>query len=75
MIYHRLETIVHGLWLLSFVEDEPSKLSLHHLPFGDLGDFITFCAVLSTSQISFALFNPCTMVYSLHKEASSMVVP
>jgi hypothetical protein len=42
MVHHCLELVVHVLLLLSFIEDEPSQLSLDHLPFGDLGDFVTF---------------------------------
>jgi hypothetical protein len=42
LVHHRLESVVHSLWLLSFVEDEPFELSLDQLPFGDLGDTVTF---------------------------------
>jgi hypothetical protein len=42
LVHHCLELVVHGLWLFSFVDDEPSEFSLYHIPFGDLGHFITF---------------------------------
>jgi hypothetical protein len=42
LVHHCLEPIVYSLWLLSIVEHEPSLFSLDHLPFGDLGDMITF---------------------------------
>jgi hypothetical protein len=75
LVHHGLEPVVHGLWLFSFVEDEPTKFSLDCFLLGDLGDFVPMCAVLRTSQISLALFNPCTLLYSsLHKEARSMEV-
>jgi hypothetical protein len=37
LIYQGLESVVHGLWLLSLVEDEPTELPLDRLPFGDFG--------------------------------------
>jgi hypothetical protein len=36
------ESVVHGLWLLSLVEDESTELPLDHLPLGDLGHLIPF---------------------------------
>jgi hypothetical protein len=75
LIDHGLETVVHGLQLFSFVEDESTELSLDHLPLGALGHLVPFCAVLRTSQISLAFFNPCTLLYSSqHKEARSIEV-
>jgi hypothetical protein len=37
-----LEPVVHGLWLLSLVEDESTVLPLGRLPFGDLGHLVPF---------------------------------
>jgi hypothetical protein len=75
LIHHSLEPVVHGLWLFSFVEDELTEFSLDCFPLGDLGYFTPLCTVLRTSQISLALFNPCTLLYSsLHKEARNMEV-
>jgi hypothetical protein len=39
---HRLEPVVHGLWLFSFVEDESTELSLDRLSLGDLGHLVPF---------------------------------
>ena len=38
------EPVVHGLWLLSLVEDESTELPLDRLPLGDLGHLISFLA-------------------------------
>jgi hypothetical protein len=37
-----LEPVVHGLWLLTLVEDESTELPLDRLPLGDLGHLIPF---------------------------------
>jgi hypothetical protein len=37
-----LEPVVHGLWLLSLVEDESTELPLDCLPFGDFGHLVPF---------------------------------
>jgi hypothetical protein len=42
LIHHGLEPVVHGLWLLSFVEDESTKFSLDRLALGDLGHLVPF---------------------------------
>jgi hypothetical protein len=73
LVDHCLEPVVHGLRLFSFVEDEPIELPLDCLALGDLGHLIPSCAVFSTSKISLALFNPCTLLYSSrHKEVRSI---
>jgi hypothetical protein len=41
LIHQGLEPVVHGLWLLSLVEDEMTELPLDRLPFGDLGHLIS----------------------------------
>jgi hypothetical protein len=41
LIHQGLEPVVHGLWLLSLVEDEPTELPLDRLPLGDLGHLIS----------------------------------
>jgi hypothetical protein len=75
LVHQGLEPVVHGLWLLSLVEDELTKLPLDYFPLGDLGHFVSFVRGFSTSQISLALFNPCTLLYSSrHREARSIVV-
>jgi hypothetical protein len=73
LVDHRLEPVVHGLRLLPFVEDESTEFSLDRFALGDLVTSSPSCAVLRTSQISLALFNPCTLLYSSqHKEARSI---
>jgi hypothetical protein len=42
LIHQGLEPVVHGLWLLSLVEDESTELPLDHFPLGDLGHLIPF---------------------------------
>jgi hypothetical protein len=42
LVDHRLEPVVHGLWLLSFVEDESTKFSLDRFALGDLGHLVPF---------------------------------
>jgi hypothetical protein len=75
LVDHRLEPVVHGLRLFSFIEDESTELSLDHLPLGDLGYLVPSCAVLRMSQIYLAFFNPCTLLYSSrHKDARSIEV-
>jgi hypothetical protein len=37
-----LEPVVHCLWLLSLVEDEPTELPLDRLSFGDFGHLVSF---------------------------------
>ena len=37
LVDHRLEPVVHGLRLFSFVEDESTEFSLDRLALGDLG--------------------------------------
>jgi hypothetical protein len=75
MVHQGLEPVVHCLWLLSLIEDESTEFSLDRFALGDLGHLVPFVRRLETSQISLALFNPCTLLYSsLHKEARSIVV-
>jgi hypothetical protein len=40
LVHHGLEPVVYGLWLFSFVEDEPTEFSLNCFLLGDLGDFV-----------------------------------
>jgi hypothetical protein len=42
LIDHRLEPVVHGLWLFPFVEDEPTEFSLDCFTLGDLGHLVPF---------------------------------
>jgi hypothetical protein len=42
LVDHCLESVVHCLWLFSFVEDESTEISLDHLALGDFGHLIPF---------------------------------
>jgi hypothetical protein len=42
LVHHGLEPVVHRLWLLSLVEDEPTELPLDCLPLGDLCHLVPF---------------------------------
>ena len=42
LVDHCLEPVVYCLWLLSFVEDKSTELSLDRFPLGDLGHLIPF---------------------------------
>jgi hypothetical protein len=42
LVDHRLESVVHGLWLFPFIEDESIEFSLDHFTLGDLGHLIPF---------------------------------
>jgi hypothetical protein len=42
LIDHRIEPIVHGLQLFSFVKDESTEFSLDRLPLGDLDHLVPF---------------------------------
>jgi hypothetical protein len=62
------------LWLLSFVEDESTELSLD-LAFGDLGHLVPFVRRFEDVPNLFGIFNPHTLLYSSrHKEARSIEV-
>ena len=40
LVHHRLELVVHLLWLFSDVEGEPSEISFNYLHLGDLVTFV-----------------------------------
>jgi hypothetical protein len=73
LVHYGLEPVVHGLRLFPFIEDESTEFTLNCLALGDLRHFVPF--VRGMSQISLALLNPCTLLYSSrHKEARSVEV-
>jgi hypothetical protein len=75
LVGHCFEPVVHCLWLLSFVENESTELSLDRFVFGDLGHLVPFMFRLEDIPNFFDLFNPCTLLYSSrHKEARSIEV-
>jgi hypothetical protein len=75
LVDHRLELVIHCLWLLSFVEDESTEFSLDRFALGDLGHLVPFMRRLEDVPNFLAFFNPCTLLYSSqHKEARSIEV-
>jgi hypothetical protein len=75
LVDHRLEPVVHCLWLLSIVEDESTEFSLDRLAFGDLGHLVPFVRRFEDVPNFFSIFNPCTLLYSSgHKATMSIEV-
>jgi hypothetical protein len=42
LVHHCFESVIHSLWLLSFVEDESAELSLDRLTLDDFGHLVPF---------------------------------
>jgi hypothetical protein len=42
LVDHRLESVVHFLWLFSFVEDKSTEFSLDCFALGDYGHLVPF---------------------------------
>jgi hypothetical protein len=53
LVDHHFESIVHCLWLLSFVGDESTELSFDRLALGDFGHLIPFMRRLEDIPIFF----------------------
>jgi hypothetical protein len=70
LIHHCLEPIVHGLWLFSFVEDQPTEFSLDHFTLGDLGHFVPFMCRLEDVPNFFGTFQPLHLVVVLSTQGS-----
>jgi hypothetical protein len=51
-----LEPVVHGLWLLSLVEDESTEFSLDRFALGDLGHLVPFVRCLEDVPNFFGTF-------------------
>jgi hypothetical protein len=54
LVDHRLESVAQCLWLLSFIEDESTELSIDGLALGDLGHLVPLMRRLEDVQISLA---------------------
>ena len=65
LVHHGLEPMLHGLWLFSFVEDEPVDFSLNCFLFGGLGDFVPFVCRLEDVPNFFGTFQPLHLVVLL----------
>jgi hypothetical protein len=70
LVEHRLEPVVHCLWLLSFVEDESTELSLDRFTLGDLGHLIPFMHRLEDVPNFFGTFKPLHFVILLSTQGS-----
>jgi hypothetical protein len=64
-IHQGFEPVVHGLWLLSLVEDESTELPLDRLPFGDLGHLISLVCGLEYVPNLLGTFQPMHLIILL----------
>jgi hypothetical protein len=75
LVHQGLQAVVHVLWLFPLAKPEATEFPSIVSRLVILVTSSPSCAVLSTSQISLALFNPCTLLYSSRlREARSIVV-
>jgi hypothetical protein len=65
LVHHCLKPVVHGLWLFSFVKDDPTGFSLDCFSLGDLGYFIPFVRCLEDVPNFFGTFQPLHLVVLL----------
>jgi hypothetical protein len=65
LIRQGLEPVVHGLWLLSLVEDEPTELPLDRLSLGDLCHLIPFVRDLEHIPNLFGTLQPLHLIILL----------
>jgi hypothetical protein len=65
LIDHRLEPVVHCLWLFSFVEDESIEFSLDRLVLGDLGHLVPFMRRFEDVSNFFGIFQPLHLIILL----------
>ena len=70
LVHHCLKPVVHGLWLFSFVEDEPTKFSLDRFPLGDLFHFVSFVRRLEDVSNFFGTLQPLHLVVLLSTQGS-----
>jgi hypothetical protein len=65
LIDHRLESVVHCLWLISFVENESTKFSLDRFALGDFGHLLPFMRRLEDIPNLFGIFQPLHLIILL----------
>jgi hypothetical protein len=65
LIHQGLEPILHGLWLLPLVEDEPTELPLDRLRLGDLCHLIPFVRGLEHVLDLFGTLQPLQLIILL----------
>ena len=69
LVDHRLEPVVHCLWLLSFVEDESIEFSLDRFALGDFGHFVPFMCHFEDVPNFFGTLQPLYLVVLLPTQA------
>jgi hypothetical protein len=70
LVHHRLELVVHCLWLFSLVEEEPTEFSLDHFAFGDFGHLVPFMCHLEDVPNFFGTLQPLHLVVLLPTQGS-----
>jgi hypothetical protein len=70
LVHHHLESVIHCLWLFSFVEDEPTEFSLNCFPLGDLCHFVPFMRRLEDIPNFFGTLQPLHIVVLLSTQGS-----
>jgi hypothetical protein len=70
LVDHRLEPVVHCLWLLSFVKDESTELSLDRFALGDFGHFVHFMRCFEDVPNFFATLQPLCLVVLFSTQGS-----
>src|SRR5688572_7133821 len=70
LVHHCLEPAVHGLWLFSFVEDEPIEFSLDHFALGGLSHLVPFMRRLEDVPNFFGTFQSLHLVLLLSTQGS-----
>jgi hypothetical protein len=65
LVDHHFESVVHCLWLLTFVEDESIELSLDRLTLGDLGHLVPFVHRLVNIPNFLGIFQPLHLITPL----------
>jgi hypothetical protein len=70
LVDHRLEPVVHRLWLFSLVEDEPTEFSLDSFALGDFGHLVPFMHRLEDVPNFFGTLQPLHLVVLLLTQKS-----
>jgi hypothetical protein len=65
LVDHYFEPVVHRLWLLSFVEDESTELSLDRLALSDFGHLVPFMRRFEDIPNFFGIFQPLHLIILL----------
>jgi hypothetical protein len=65
LVHQGLEPVVHGLWLFSLVEDEPTELPLDRLLLGDFCHLISFVRGLEHVPNFFGTLQPLHLIIIL----------